>query len=156
VVALLLATAVDAALWAVRRGDADVRAGSASPAGRGHVTSSLLTSADANALLVGAGHQAAYFIFWSIRNGKLQGQISQYLIEPPWLPDQKAPGTDVTGDSFTGTVAGSRVKMSLAGNGLNGVTLMTGRIRSGHLLSLSDLFNRMYYGDYNRLNQRDP
>jgi hypothetical protein len=141
------------------------------------VTSSLLTSADANALLVGAGHQAAYFIFWSIRNGKLQGQISQYLIEPPRLPDQKAPGTDVTGDSFTGTVAGSRVKMSLAGNGLNGVTLMTGRIRSGHLLSLSDpvaghgviafrteknldrftvLFNRMYYGDYNRLNQRDP
>lgn len=177
VFALLLATAVDAGLWAVRQEGSGGRAGSVNAAGRGHATSSLLTSAYSNALLVGAGHQAAYFIFWNTRNSKLQGQISQYLIEPPRLPGQKAPGTDVTGDSFTGTVAGSRVKMRLVGNGLNGVTLMTGRILSGHLLWLSDpaaghgvitfhteknlnrfttLFNRMYYGDYNRLNHGKP
>lgn len=177
VVALLLATAVDAGLWAVRHGGFGGRAGSVGTVSRGHVASPLLTSPYSNALLVGAGHRAAYFIFWSNSNGKLQGQISQFLIEPALQPGQKAPGTDTTGDSFTGTVTGSRVKMTLAGNGLNGVRLITGRIRSGHLLSLSDpvaghgviafrteknldrftmLFNRMYYREYDRRRHGRP
>src|ERR1700684_343745 len=96
VVALLLATAVDAALWAVRQGGSG-EGGSANSASPGHVASPLLTSAYSNALLVGACHQAAYFIFWITSNDKLQGEISQYLIEPPRWPDQKAPGTDQTG-----------------------------------------------------------
>lgn len=170
VVALMLATAVDAGMWALRHG------GSGLPAynpDRGHKPSPLLTAAYSNGLLVGASHQAAYALFWNNAHGKLQGQIWQWLIEPARLPDQKAPGTSDTSDGFTGTVVGSRVTIRLGANGLNGVTLIKGRIRSGRLLFLSDpvaghgaiafrteknlnrftmLWNRMYYGEYNRMN----
>lgn len=174
VVALLLATAVDAAVWVVRHGGAGAPAGRVNTASRGRGTSSAINSGNSHALLVGAGHRAAYFIFWGSRDGKLQGQISQDLIVPPQLPGQKVPGTDTTGDSFAGTVVGSKVTMRLAGDGLNGVTLIRGQIRSGHLLLLTDpvaghgviafraeknlnrftsVFNRMYYGTVRRLNR---
>lgn len=174
VVALLLATAVDAGMWALRH------AGSGLPANttnRGHAISPLLTATDSNAVLVGGGHLAAYALFWGNTRGKLQGQIWQWLIEPARLPGQKAPGTSNTSDGFTGTVVGSNVTMRLAGNGLNGVTLIKGRISSGRLLLLSDpvaghgviafrteknlrrfttTWNRMYYGEYNRLTHSTP
>ena len=173
VVALLLATAVDAGMWAVRHGGTGVPTGKVNTASRGPGTSSLINSGNSHALLVGAGHGAAYFIFWGSTNGELQGQITQDLIVAPQLPGQKVPGTATTGDSFTGTIVGSKVRMRLAGDGLNGVTLIRGQIRSGHLLLLADpvagrgviafrteknlnrftsLFNRMYYGMVRRLN----
>jgi hypothetical protein len=54
--------------------------------------SPLLTAADSNAVLVGGGHLAAYALFWGSTQGKLQGQIWQWLIEPAPMPGQKAPG----------------------------------------------------------------
>lgn len=169
VVALLLAAAVDAGLWALRHEASGLPANSTS---RGHAMSPLLTAADSSAVLVGSGHLAAYALFWGRTRGKLQGQIWQWLIEPAGLPGQKAPGTSENSDSFTGTVAGSSVTLRLVGNSLYGATVIKGRIRSGKLLLLSDpvaghgvialrpeknlkrftaLFNRMYYGEWNRL-----
>ena len=169
VAALLLATAVDAGMWALRHVGSGLPANTTS---RDHPISPLLTAADSNAVLVGGGHLVAYALFWNSTRGKLQGQIWQWLIEPARLPGQKAPGTNETSDGFSGTVTGSSVTMRLAGDGLNGVTLIKGRIRSGKLLLLSDpvaghgaiafrtetnlhrfitLFQRMYYGEYNRL-----
>ena len=175
VAALLLATGIDAGMWFLRHGGSGVPAGRANTTGRAHGTSPLINSGNSDALLVGVGHQAAYFMFWGSRNGRLQGQISQYLIAAPELPGQKSPGTDVIGDSFTGTVIGSKVTMRLAGDGLNGVTLIRGKIRSGTVLLLTDpvdvrrviafrteknlnhftsAFNRMYYGTFRRLNAK--
>jgi hypothetical protein len=171
--ALLLAVGVDVGMWALRHGGSGWQVNNPD---HGHVPSPLLTAAYSNGLLVGAGRQAAYALFWNNAHGKLQGQIWQWMIEPPGLPGQKVPGTYDTADGFTGTVVGSRVTIRLAGNGLNGgVSLITGRIRNGRLLSLSDpvaghgaiafrteknlnrftaLWNRMYYGEWNRLHRR--
>ncbi len=139
---------------------------------RGHAISPLLTAADSNAVLVGFGHSAAYALFWGRTHGKLQGVIWQWLIGPSQLPGQKVPWTHDSTASFTGTVVGSRVKVQVVGDGLIGATVINGRIRSGRLLSLSDpvaghgvmafrteknlnrfttVWNRMYYGEWDRL-----
>ncbi len=134
-VALLLAAGGDVAIWALKHsGSAGVPAstGTLATIHGSHLTT--LGSLGHSGVLVGAAGNAAYNILWLPGSGEIGGNITQDLIVPAELPGQTTPNSEEATVQFTGTVTGSRVRLHLVADGLNGVTWLTGRILGGALL----------------------